>query len=147
MTNPVNEPDFNVPIEEVVISPEQPLVVPAAARVSVSQPKVLPPKLYDFLKINALLILPALSALYVSLAQIWDFGPNEKVITTLTVLNVLVGGLVKKAKSNYNKSDARFDGSIDVDETDDTKMFSLNLDGHPDDLAGKKSVTFKVNKQ
>ena len=145
MTNPVNEPDSSIPIEEVVMSTEEPVVMPEAPQASVSQPKVLPPKLYDFLKLNALLILPALSALYVSLSQIWGFGFNEKIITTLTVLNVVVGGLVKKAKSNYNKSDARFDGSIDIDETDNTKMFSLNLDGHPDDLADKKSVTFKVN--
>lgn len=145
MTNPANQPDASVPNEEVVMSTEEPSVMPAAPQVTVSQPKVLPPKLYDFLKLNALLILPALSALYVSLSQIWGFGSNEKVITTLTVLNVVVGGLVKKAKSNYNKSDARFDGSIDVDELDSKKVFSLSLDGHPDDLVDKKSVTFKVN--
>jgi hypothetical protein len=50
------------------------------------------------------------------------------------------------SQNNYNKSDARFDGAINVNETEERKQFSLELKGDPDEIDKKDQVVFKVNK-
>lgn len=121
-------------VKEVIQDPEK------------SSPYVLTGATYDFFKKLAQLVLPAAGALYFALAQIWGLPGAERVIGTIAAVNVFFGALVHVSASNYNKSDARFDGSIDVDQTDTLQKFSLNLNSHPDDLADKDIVTFKVNK-
>jgi hypothetical protein len=144
-TATVVEPAAPVQVEEEVIPTEE-IAVPAVVTPS-ADPKVLPPRLYDFLKLNALLILPALSAFYLTIAQVWGLPGTEKVVTTIAAVNVLVGLLVKKSQSNFDKSDAKFDGSFDVTEDDiGDKNFLLNLNEHPELLAGKDQIVFKVNK-
>lgn len=101
---------------------------------------------YDFFKKSAQLILPAAGAFYFALAAIWGLPAADQVVGTIAALNVFLGVLVTLSARNYNNSNARFDGSIDVTQGEDSKLFSLNLDTHPDALENKDEVTFKVNK-
>lgn len=103
--------------------------------------------LYDKLKFFALVILPALGALYFGLAQIWGLPKAEEVVGTVTVVDTFLGVVLKLSTRAYNKSDARYDGTLDVTETEDGKEFMLNLNSDPYDLPGKHSVEFKVNRQ
>lgn len=100
---------------------------------------------YDRLKYIALVLLPAISALYFGLGEIWGLPKVTEVIGTIAVLDTLLGTLLRTSNQKYKKSDARFDGTIDKIEGEDSTLYSLNLDGDPQEvLETKDSVTFKV---
>lgn len=65
---------------------------------------------YDVLKAMATIILPAISALYITLASIWGFGFGEQVNATIEAvicfINALLGLFLKKSSSEYHKGDA-----------------------------------------
>lgn len=101
---------------------------------------------YDHLRRAAELILPASAALYFTLSTIWGLPYGEQVVGTIAATNTFVGVLVMAMRRQYNNSDARFDGDIVVDETDDVKTFGLVLNGDPDEIEQKKEIIFKVLK-
>jgi hypothetical protein len=47
--------------------------------------------------------------------------------------------------SAYNKSDARFDGHLNVIDDGEVKTFSLEVNGDPAKLVEQAQVVFKVN--
>lgn len=102
-------------------------------------------KVYDFLKFLALILLPALGTLYFALAAIWNLPEAEEVVGTVTAVDAFLGVLVRFAASSYDKSDTKYGGVINVDETDDKKNFSLVVHGDPEAIDQHKEVLFKVN--
>ena len=103
-------------------------------------------KIYDIMKKTATVVLPAVSALYFTLAQIWGLPNAEEVVGTIAAVNVFLGVVVQLQHRSYNKSDARYDGSLDVTTRDDgSKVFMLNVEKNPDVLETQPHVTFKVN--
>lgn len=104
-------------------------------------------KTYDVFKYIAQIVLPGLGALYFGLSGIWNLPEPEKVIGTITVVDTFLGLLLKRSSDKYNASDEKYDGSIDVVQTDEMKTFSIGLDSDPDDLDKKDEVLFKVNKE
>lgn len=106
---------------------------------------ILNSKIYDKLKYIALVILPAFSALYFGLGEIWGLPKVTEVIGTIAVLDTVLGGFIRQSNLKYKNSDERFDGSIEVSEEDDRKMFSLNLDSDPEKLDQKNEVVFRVD--
>lgn len=60
-------------------------------------------KTYDLLK-NIALIMPLFVVLYEAIGRIWNIPYTEQITLTLTAVNAFLGGLVKKASSNYNKA-------------------------------------------
>lgn len=58
---------------------------------------------YDKLKNMALVILPAIGALYFGVAAIWGLPKAEEVVGTIAVLTTFVGVVVKAAQVSYNK--------------------------------------------
>lgn len=100
---------------------------------------------YDRLKFFALVLLPALGALYFGLGQIWGFPKAEEIVGSITVIDAFLGILLRESNKNYKKSDARFDGTIDKTHDEGTTVFSLNLEGDPVEvLEQKDEVLFKV---
>lgn len=102
-------------------------------------------RVYKFLKFVAQIVLPAFATLYYALSQIWGLPNADKVSGTVLVVAAFIGTLLGISSSNYTRSDKRFDGHIDVEQSEDKKLFSLNLNDDPEKLEGKSSVTFKVN--
>lgn len=102
-------------------------------------------KTYDVLKFLAQVLLPALGAAYFSLAGIWSLPSADQVVGTIVVVDTLLGAVLQLSSAAYAKSDARFDGAINVHETDAKKTFHLELNGDPNELGGKSQVVFKVN--
>lgn len=102
-------------------------------------------KAYDFLKFLALILLPALGTLYFALAAIWNLPEAEEVVGTITAVDAFLGVLVRFSASSYDKSDMKYGGVINVTENDDTKTYSLVVNGSPDDIDKQKQVLFKVN--
>lgn len=101
-------------------------------------------ELYDILKLLALIIFPALGTLYYTLAQIWGFGGAEQVVGSIVAFDTFLGVIIKLGDVSYNASEGKFDGHMQVHETEGTKTFALELNKDPEELEGQKQVTFKV---
>jgi len=100
-------------------------------------------KLYNWLKFLALVILPALGTLYFTLAQIWGLPAAEQVVGTIVALDTFLGVILQISSTNYNSSTSQ--GVLDIHETDEGKVFRLELDGDPEtELEGKDRVVFDV---
>lgn len=104
-------------------------------------------KKYNVLKKTATIVLPALAALYIGLAQIWHFPKVEEVAGSIALLNTIVGGVIQASKKSYYSNNAQYVGEINIkDSADGTKkVFSLELNDDPESMQNKDEVTFKVN--
>ena len=60
-------------------------------------------KTYDILKYIALIVLPAVGTAYFGLAQIWGLPFGEEIVGTITVIDTLLGALLKISTDEYNK--------------------------------------------
>lgn len=107
---------------------------------------LLPNRVYDFLQYIVQIVLPAAAALYLTLAQTWGLPKPEEIAATVAAINVFFGLLLRFSNRSYNRSEAKYDGSIDVEQReDDSKLFSLSLNSDPDEIEKMKEVTFKIN--
>lgn len=103
--------------------------------------------IYDRVKFTAQIVLPALATLYFALSQVWGFAYGPEVVASITAFDTFLGLVLGYSTVQYKKSDAKYDGSLDILETEDTRTFSLELDDDPEYLLeGKDEVVFKVNK-
>lgn len=100
---------------------------------------------YDRLKWVALVGLPALGTLYFLLAGIWHLPKAEEVVGTIVAIDGALGTLLGLAKKNYDSSDAKFDGVMNVLETDNKLINKLEITTPPEEAAQKQSITLKVN--
>lgn len=90
--------------------------------------------------------LPAVATAYFAIAQIWGLSHPEQIVGTITALNTGLGLLLGINTKIYNNSDAKYDGVIKVDETEDKKVFTMDLQGKdPEEIVNKPEVTFKVD--
>lgn len=60
-------------------------------------------KTYNILKWFAMILLPAIGALYSALAGIWGFPYAEQVVGTITAVNVFLGTALTISTTKYNK--------------------------------------------
>jgi hypothetical protein len=102
-------------------------------------------KLYDKLKATALVVLPALGSLYFALGNIWSWPNVEEVIGSITAIDTFLGALVGISSASYNRSNAKYDGSLNVITSEEgNKVFSLELDGDPEELEHKDAIMFRI---
>lgn len=100
---------------------------------------------YNVVKKSATIIFPALSALYIAIAQIWNFDHVEQVVGTLTAVNTFLGVVIQLSKKSYYASSAPYVGEIKVQNVGEKKVFSLVVDGDPEELETMNSANFKVS--
>jgi hypothetical protein len=104
-------------------------------------------KTYSVLKWLVQIVLPALGALYFGLGQIWGFPRIEDVVGSFAVVAAFFGSVLGLSAKTYNGSDARFQGSMDLElDPGGIRNYVLSLDTEPESLETMDSVTFKVNK-
>ena len=60
-------------------------------------------KTYNLLKWIAMIVLPALGALYFGLASIWGLPYGQEIVGTITVIDTFLGAILGISSSNYNK--------------------------------------------
>ena len=58
-------------------------------------------KTYDILKNIALIVLPALATLWLTIAKIWGLPYGEEIAATITAVDVFLGALLKISSSFY----------------------------------------------
>lgn len=59
-------------------------------------------KTYDILKWIALVVLPALGALYFGLSKIWCLPYGEEIVGTISVIDTFLGALLGVSTAQYN---------------------------------------------
>lgn len=101
-------------------------------------------KLYDNLKLLALVYLPAIGTLYFAFAGIWGLPYAEKVIGSITALDTFLGVVLHLSNSAYYKNDDNFDGTLHVTNEDPPQVLA-EFNGNPADLPGKHSVEMNIN--
>lgn len=103
---------------------------------------------YDLLKWMAMIALPALGTFYYALSVLWGFPNPDKVVGTIVAFNTLLGVLLGLSTRSYNSSEARYDGSMNVEQRPDgVKTLTLAINSDPEQFENMKQVVFKVNKQ
>lgn len=104
-------------------------------------------KVYDACKWITMILLPAISAAYFTLAQLLHLPGSEEVVGVIAIVITFMGAILGISTNSYNKSDTKFDGVMHVDTTDPEKdLFSFELFEAPDGFPDKESLTFKVSK-
>ena len=58
---------------------------------------------YHLLKWIAMIVLPALGALYFGLASIWGLPYGQEIVGTITVIDTFLGAILGISSSNYSK--------------------------------------------
>lgn len=99
---------------------------------------------YDALKQLALIVLPALGALYFALGNLWGFPKVEEVLGTVTAIETFLGIVLGVSKKNYKANEEHLDGDLEVEITPDGDQFSLELDMPVEDVKTKDELTVKV---
>lgn len=61
-------------------------------------------KVYDVLKIIALVVLPGLGTLYFTLAGIWGLPYGEEIMGTIAAIEVCLGGFLEYSNKQYKKT-------------------------------------------
>ena len=93
----------------------------------------------------AQILIPAAGTLYFALDQIWGIFDAERIVGTLTAVDVFLGVVLGISTMNYNKSGRNVDGDMIVDTSHpDKDVFRMALNGDPSDMVGKRKVTFRV---
>lgn len=100
---------------------------------------------YDIVKQLAQVWLPAFGALYFGLAGVWGLPAADQVVGTVVVVDTFLGVFLGVSQRRYDASDEAYDGKIVV-TTSDTgrKLFSLEIDGDPEEIEQKSSIAFRV---
>lgn len=101
-------------------------------------------KAYDALKFLALVLLPALGTLYFALAAIWGLPAAEQVVGTIVAVDTFLGVFLGISTSSYNKSDARFIGTMNVVQQGEDKATKFDITSDPTSFEHAKEVVFKV---
>lgn len=65
---------------------------------------MIPNKLYDVLKWIALIVLPALGALYFGLASIWGLPYGEEIVGTIACIDTFLGAVLGISTARYNRN-------------------------------------------
>lgn len=63
-------------------------------------------KTYDILKWIALVMLPAVGALYFGLSQVWGLPYGEEIVGTISVIDTFLGALLGVSTVTYNKQNS-----------------------------------------
>lgn len=101
------------------------------------------------MKWTALVLLPGLGALYFGLGQLWDFPEIEKVVGSVTVLEVFIGLLLRKSAGDYGSAKTVGDAIViqNKEGTVEGMRFELDATGVPLVLSDKKVVQFNVRRE
>lgn len=110
-----------------------------------SQPHLLSNKQYDLAKFIAGIVIPAIGTLYFAIAQIWGLPAAEEVLGTLIAIQAFLGALLGISNKSFEDSGAKYSGSINMSETPEKVVYSLDLNHPVEELENKKEAIFKVN--
>lgn len=101
---------------------------------------VLKNKVYDTLKWIAMWLLPGMATLWLTLGKIWSFPYTTEIGATISAIDVFLAFILGLSNKNYQG-----DGTLNIDSSDPEKdTYNLELNDDVEELANKKTITFKV---
>lgn len=108
---------------------------------TIKNPVLLINGLHVILKVFVQLLFPAFVILYF----VFDL-PNAKTgLVIAAIITIFFGMVLNISTKAYNKSDAEFAGEIVIHEKEGGgRLYSLDLNSDPAEIAEKKTITFKV---
>lgn len=107
--------------------------------------KLINKQTYDILKFITLYALPSIGTLYFTLALIWNFPDAQSVLGTILAIEAFLSVILGISKTSYKNDQSKYNGAINVLETDDRITFSLELSIDPEDLRQLEEARFKIN--
>lgn len=111
-----------------------------------NKPFWLSDKAYNVLKWMAQIVLPALATFYLTIGALWELPQPEKVAATIVALDTFLGVILLITTNSYNNSDARFDGTLNITQLPNRKVFEIDLgDNTPEAVQEKDEFVLKVN--
>ena len=58
-------------------------------------------KVYDAIKIIALIVIPAIATLIGTLGEVWDWANADKIVTTINAIAICIGAIITKLSLDY----------------------------------------------
>jgi hypothetical protein len=102
-------------------------------------------QVYDIIKNVVIIVIPALSTFYLTIAKLWGLPGAEAVVGTLGAVALLLGSLLKLSKRSYDVSDEKYDGEIILKTTEQGRVVQrVEANGTFDEIAAKGEVLYKV---
>lgn len=99
---------------------------------------------YDWSKKLVQIWLPASSALYFGLGQMWGFPYLDKIPGSIALVNVFLGLVLNVSHNRYKESDAAVDGDIVVTQNGERTVATLEFNDDATTLVKNKTIKFKV---
>ena len=122
-------------------SPFTPEITPMNSRIYIMGDRT-----YQVMKHMTQVVLPAIGTFYFALTQIWHLPLGLEVVGTITAICTFLGVSLGISTRAYNRSDAKYDGRIVVQEDENKKNYQLVLKNDPDTIDQSKEILFKVDK-
>lgn len=108
-------------------------------------------RMYDFVKAFTLVVLPGIGTFYFALAQLWNLPAAEEVVGTMIALDLLLGGIVKRSSSNYQKNaeTAPISGEIVVTQNRDGDVKDMRFEALVDPFVPTEGqpIVFNVRRE
>src|SRR4051812_16416668 len=104
-------------------------------------------KLYDVLKLIAMVVLPALATLYLGLGNLWNWPSTDEVDASIVLLNTFLGALLQLNARSYYKDDSNYDGFLSSNSNDpDTGLpnLKMTITKLPDEILSENVIRLKV---
>lgn len=101
---------------------------------------------FDALKVVTLVVLPLFGTLYFALAGLLKLPDPEGVVGGVAAGTAALGAFIKTNEVKYNASDAKFDGVVNVIQTDAKKVYQLALNSDPNLIDQAETLLLKVVK-
>jgi hypothetical protein len=102
----------------------------------------LPANVYNFIKYLVLIVLPALTTLYVVVATQWEWDNITNISVTMTAITAFLGTIVGISARNFNNSE-RYVGETYLEPTDAGWKRVFNVTADEIDPT-RKEISFKV---
>lgn len=90
----------------------------------------IPPKLYDFLKYVALVILPAAAALVLGLGVILNWSPATVTAGVITLVDTFLGAILGRSSTNFKQQDSVVFGDLVIQQDVDGTPIGMKFVGH-----------------
>lgn len=64
-------------------------------------------KIYDIIKILALIVIPAIATLVGTLGETWGWAYTDKIVTSINAVSVCIGAIITKSSIDYARKEVK----------------------------------------
>jgi len=105
----------------------------------------IPPKLYDFLKYVALVILPAVAALILGLGVVLNWSPATGVAGVIALVDTFLGAILGKSASNFKQEMPIVFGDLVIKQDPEGTPLGMKFVGHHENFIFEEGKPVLLN--